>query len=551
MDNQIVMLLVVVIYFVSCNLWALYQGRKVKTGADYAIAGRKLPGWAAALSERSAGESSWALLGLPGAAYATGLTEIWTAIGCVAGIITAWIFLAWRLRDEAEKYNVSTFTAYLEAKHGKPGKTLRSISSLVIVFFFFFYVGAQFLGGGKTFYILFGLKPVYGVIVTAAVIIPYAIYGGFRSVVYMDVIQAILMIITLIAGPVVGIIYIMNNPDVFASGIPQALAGSGETYTSLTGAVKGFGAGLIITGGFSWFFGYLGGLPQLSIRFMAIKDTKQAGIARNIGIIWTIIAYAGALSIGWIGLAIFGPAGLNDPEYVMPSVILKLFPPVLAALLITGAVAAMISTADSLLILSATELSESILKRKELPGEKEDHSRTLRRQRITTAVVALVALGLSYISPSKLIFTIVSYVWAGIGCTFSVVILFTLFWKRYHGRAAIVTVISGLLFTIFWISGGYEQNYRVTQSKTDLLVSQQIIQQEDAAELMALTGLRYTTAMKLKKAVMEKIDMEGREDILPVISSSFISKGIPARLMTFVFTFIIAVISTWIIPQKD
>ncbi|HBE42323.1 MAG TPA: sodium/proline symporter [Bacteroidales bacterium] len=551
MDNQIVMLLVVVIYFVSCNLWALYQGRKVKTGADYAIAGRKLPGWAAALSERSAGESSWALLGLPGAAYATGLTEIWTAIGCVAGIITAWIFLAWRLRDEAEKYNVSTFTAYLEAKHGKPGKTLRSISSLVIVFFFFFYVGAQFLGGGKTFYILFGLKPVYGVIVTAAVIIPYAIYGGFRSVVYMDVIQAILMIITLIAGPVVGIIYIMNNPDVFASGIPQALAGSGETYTSLTGAVKGFGAGLIITGGFSWFFGYLGGLPQLSIRFMAIKDTKQAGIARNIGIIWTIIAYAGALSIGWIGLAIFGPAGLNDPEYVMPSVILKLFPPVLAALLITGAVAAMISTADSLLILSATELSESILKRKELPGEKEDHSRTLRRQRITTAVVALVALGLSYISPSKLIFTIVSYVWAGIGCTFSVVILFTLFWKRYHGRAAIVTVISGLLFTIFWISGGYEQNYRVTQSKTDLLVSQQIIQQEDAAELMALTGLRYTTAMKLKKAVMEKIDMKGREDILPVISSSFISKGIPARLMTFVFTLIIAVISTWIIPQKD
>jgi len=408
MDNQVVMLLVVVIYFVSCNLWALYQGRKVKTGEDYAIAGRKLPGWAAALSERSAGESSWALLGLPGAAYATGLTEIRTAIGCVAGIITAWIFLAWRLRDEAEKYNVSTFTAYLEAKHGKPGRTLRTISSLVIVFFFFFYVGAQFLGGGKTFYILFGLKPVYGILITAVVIIPYAVYGGFRSVVYMDVIQAILMIITLIAGPVVGIIYIMNNPDVFASGIPQALAKSGETYTSLTGAVKGFGAGLIITGGFSWFFGYLGGLPQLSVRFMAIKDAKQAGIARNIGIIWTIIAYIGALSIGWIGLALFGPAGLNDPEYVMPSVMLKLFPPVLAALLITGAVAAMVSTADSLLILSATELSESILKRKELPGEAEDHSRTLRKQRITTAAVAIVALGLSYISPSKLIFTIVS-----------------------------------------------------------------------------------------------------------------------------------------------
>jgi Na+/proline symporter len=196
-------------------------------------------------------------------------------------------------------------------------------------------------------------------------------------------------------------------------------------------------------------------------------------------------------------------------------------------------------------------LSESILKKKELPGETEDHSRTLRRQRITTAVVALVALGLSYISPSKLIFTIVSYVWAGIGCTFSVVILFTLFWKRYHGRAATVTVISGLLFTIFWISGGYEQNYRVTQSKTDLLVSQQIIQQEDASRLISLEGTRFTTAVKLEKAVREKIDLNGREDILPVISSSFISKGIPARLMTFVFTLMIAILSTFLIPQKE
>src|SRR5512136_2769912 len=130
MENQAIMILVVVIYLAFSIFWGIYQGRKVKTGKDYAIAGRKLPGWAAALSERSAGESSWALLGLPGAAYATGLTEIWTALGCVAGIVTAWAFLAWRLRDEAERYNVSTFTAYLEAKHGRSGRTLRTVSSL-------------------------------------------------------------------------------------------------------------------------------------------------------------------------------------------------------------------------------------------------------------------------------------------------------------------------------------------------------------------------------------------------------------------------------------
>lgn len=549
MENQAVMILVVITYLSLTVLWGLYHGRKVRTGKDFAIAGRKLPGWAAALSERSAGESSWALLGLPGAAYATGLTEIWTALGCVAGIVTAWAFIAWRLRDEAEKYNVSTFTEYLEVKHGKSGRTLRSISSVAIVFFFFFYVGAQFLGGGKTFHILFGLDASLGGIITAAIIIPYAIYGGFRSVVYTDVIQAVLMIITLVAGPVVGIIYLMNNPGLFAPGIPEALARSGEAYNSLTGAAEGFGAGLIITGGFSWFFGYLGGQPQLSVRFMAIKDERQARIARNIGIIWTLFAYVGALSLGWIGLALFGPAGLNDPEYVMPSVILELFPPVIAVLLITGAIAAMISTADSLLILSATELSESILKKKNSQYDAE-HSATLRKHRITTAAVAVIALALSYITPSRLIFTIVSYVWAGIGCTFSVVILFTLFWKKFHGRAAIVTVISGILFTIFWISGGYEQHYKVTAEKTGILVNQQIITSEDAEKILDLENRRFTSVTKFERALSENIDTREREEIIPRISSTYISKGVPARLMTFIFALVTAVIST-LLMRKD
>jgi len=540
---------IMVVYIILLILWGVYQGRKVKTGNDYAIAGRKLPGWAAALSERATGESSWALLGLPGAAYAMGLTEIWTAFGCVAGIITAWVVLAWRLREEAEKYNVATFTGYLEAKHGETGKTLRIVSSLAIVFFFFFYVGAQFLGGGKALFTLFGLKPAIGGIITAAIIIPYTVYGGFRSVVYTDVVQAILMIITLIAGPIVGIFYIINNPDLFASGISEALIKSGDTYTSLTGAARGFGAGLLITGGFSWFFGYLGGQPQLSVRFMAIRDSKQAKKARNIGIAWTVVAYIGALMLGWIGLAIFGPAGLGDPEYVMPSVILKLFPPVLAGLLITGAIAAMISTADSLLILSATELSESLLKKEGETGSGAQANTTLKRHRLVTIMLALIALGLSYVMPSKLIFTVVSYVWAGIGCTFSIVILFSLFWKKFHGRAAIITIISGILFTIFWISGGFEQHYKVSETKTEMLISNQVISPDDGKNLIVLEGQRFAGAAKFEKAVKEKINFQGREEALSKITSAFISKGVPARLTTFIFALIVAIISTiWIKP---
>lgn len=451
MEHQTQILIVMFVYLTFLIAWGLYQGRKVKNKADFAIAGRNLPGWVAALSERATGESSWALLGLPGAAYATGLLELWTAIGCVAGIVTAWVLIAWRLRDEAEKYQIETFTQYIAARHGETGKWIRMVASFTIVFFFFFYVGAQFLGGGKTLHTLFNIKPAAGMLITAGIIIPYTIYGGFRSVVYTDAVQAIVMITALIVGPIVGVIYVAHHPELFAGNIAEALTLAGPRYTSLTGSLSGFAAGVALAGGLSWFFGYLGGQPQLSMRFMAIKDAQQAKKARNVGIAWTAVAYIGALCIGWLGIAIFGPAGLADREYVMPAVLLKIFPPSIAAILITGAIAAMISTADSLLILSSTEMSENLL-----PVKNVSEKNGLLRCRIITVLLAVIALGAAYVSPSKLIHTLVGYVWAGIGGTFSVVILLSLFWKKYHGRAALATIIAGMVFTIVWISTGLD-----------------------------------------------------------------------------------------------
>ncbi|NLJ08318.1 MAG: sodium/proline symporter [Sphingobacteriales bacterium] len=454
-----IQIIVICLYLVFILVWGFYHGRKVKSSEDFAIAGRGLPGWAAALSERAAGESSWALLGLPGAAYATGLTEIWTAIGCVAGIITAWVLIAWRLRNAAEHYKVSTFTELLARFHPDTGKWLKIVVSLTIVFFFFLYVGAQLIGGGKTFNSLFEIKPVIGMLIMMAIVVPYTIYGGFRSVVYADVIQAVIMIIALIAGPVVGIWYIAHHPELFAQNIPDAIHRAGDTYSSLTGAAKGYTSGVVIATGFSWFFGYLGGMPQLSMRFMAIKDHKHAKMARNIGVIWTIIAYTGALCIGWIGIAVFGPQSLDDQEKVMPELMKVLFHPAFSTLLITGVIAAMLSTADSLLILSATELSENIIKPLSKNKNAGNDRHSLFKSRLITLLLAMVALVFALLTPQKLIFNIVGYVWAGVGCTFSVVILFSLFWKRFHGKAALITAITGLLLSVVWISTGMSEHF--------------------------------------------------------------------------------------------
>lgn len=193
----------------------------------------------------------------------------------------------------------------------------------------------------------------------------------------------------------------------------------------------------------------------MSMRFMAITDARQAKIARNIGVLWTIIAYIGALMIGWIGIALFGPNGLKDQETVMPEVLTTIFHPIIAGLLITGVLAAIISTANSLLILSATELSENIIK--PLRGKQIDSKTSLLYSRLVTAMLSGIALLLAYFTSGNLIYTIVGYVWAGIGSTFSIVILLTLFWKRFHGMAALLTIITGLLFTIIWISTGMEK----------------------------------------------------------------------------------------------
>jgi len=212
----------------------------------------------------------------------------------------------------------------------------------------------------------------------------------------------------LVVAPIVGVAYIANHSDVFAHSVSQTLTAAGSEYSTLLGGLVGASAIVFIIAEFSWFFGYLGGMPQLSIRFMAIKDDKQAKLTRNVGVAWTIIAYIGALLIGWIGIAIFGPKGLLDPEQVMQLVILTLFPSALAALFITGAVAAMLSTADSLLVLAPTELSENIIKPFVYKG-KIDIKRSFTLPRITTATLGLIALIVAFVVPSSPIYTIVGY----------------------------------------------------------------------------------------------------------------------------------------------
>jgi len=429
----------------------LWQAMRTKTQSDFVLGSTKLPGWMLALSERATGESAWLLLGLTGFIYANGASGIWICIGCILGIITAWVVLARKFRSEAKKYNSMTMPEYFSTKFPQKANTIRILSTIIIVFFFIFYVGAQFAGAGKTIFTTFGLDPFWGQIISAAVILAYASIGGFISVVAVDTLQSILMITTLTVTPIIMLIRVLPDPE----SISKALTSAGQGMGSLTGGLTGLGLGLLIFNNIAWFFGYLGGQPQLNARFMGMRDDRSVKIGRNIAVGWTVLAYLGVVLIGLCALTIFGSNAVPDNEMILPFILIHLFPGWLAAILLAGAVAAMISTAQSMLLVASSSISQDIYNGIIKKGKGRDKT-LLRISRIATLSVGILGLVLA-LTTSDLIYYIVSYAWAGIGCSFAPAILLSFYWDRFGSAGVITALLTGLLTTIIWIITGLDK----------------------------------------------------------------------------------------------
>ncbi len=429
---------------VGLGLWQAY---KTKSQSDFVLGGSKLPGWMLALSERATGESAWLLLGFTGFVYATGLSAIWIGVGCTLGICSAWIVLARRFRAEAAATGALTMPEYFAARYPRRAATIRALSTLIITFFFVFYVGAQFAGAGKTIFETFGLDPAYSQLLAAAVILLYATLGGFVSVVAVDTLQSLLMITTLVVTPIIMLVMVAGDDQVSIAG---ALSQAGEGMGSLTGGATGFAAGLLIFNNLAWFFGYLGGQPQLNARFMGMRDERNVRIGRNIAVVWTVLAYTGVALIGLCALALFGPDAVPDSEMILPHVLNELFPGWLAAILLAGAVAAMISTAQSMLLVASSSISQDVYQGIIRRGKARDRT-LLLISRATTLIIGTLGLMLA-LTTSDLIYTIVSYAWAGIGCSFAPAILLSFYWKRFGSAGLITALLAGIVTTVVWIA---------------------------------------------------------------------------------------------------
>lgn len=428
----------IIIYLIIILYIGIKSVNKNKTNADYLLADRKLGSWAISLSERASGESAWLLLGLPGAALISGISEMWVVIGSLLGIIIVWKFLAKPIRDLAGEYDSLTLPDLI-ARYFNDEKALRLIASLIITFFFTFYVAAQFNGAGKVLNVMFGMPQETGMLIGAGVILLYTILGGFNAVVWTDVVQSLIMILVLVLLPILGFIEIMNTD-------PAILHDFSKETLSLTGTHTGIMGIFAIISGLSWGFGYMG-QPHLIVRYMAIKNPDDIKKGRKIAYFWAIPAFIGAFLIGLIAYKLYGQGIVSDPEHIMPYMAKNLLPAWFAGILISGAMAAMMSTADSQLLVTASAISEDIVHK--VGKKKLSPEKMLTTSRIITLAVGILAFIIAWFS-TDLIFKLVSYAWSGLGASFGPVLISMIYWKKITREGAIAGMLTGALTTIIW-----------------------------------------------------------------------------------------------------
>ena len=412
-----------------------------KTYDGFVTANKSLGAWVAAISSAASSESAWVMLGLSGLGYKQGFAAYWAALGCILGFVVSAIWVVVQLRRSSSEYQVTTLADYYEGVLGDPKKQIRGLSSLLIVFFMVVYVVAQFVATGKQMDGMGLLDYRTGVMAGAAIIGIYVLLGGYAAVCWTDLIQGILMAIVMLVFPIMAVVkagglgqvhqaLYHNNLDSFWAG------GEGLTWGAIGFAVGQLGIGL----------GYPG-MPHSIIRFITIRDDKEARNAAMITVGWGMVVLIGAVTLGVAGRALL--PDLADPEKILPAFTAKFFHPVIGGIILAAISAAIMSTADSQLIMAATSAVHDFWYGMLGKTPPENERTQVLQTRVVVGVLALIAMGLALIE-AQVIYTFVLFAWGALGASFTPVTLLTLHWKGMTWQGAVASFIAGPATVIVW-----------------------------------------------------------------------------------------------------
>jgi sodium/proline symporter len=409
--------------------------------SEYFIGGRKMNRFVVALSAVVSGRSAWLLLGVTGMAYAQGPSAVWAIFGYIVVEIFLFIYYARRLRNFTEKRNCITIPDFFAERFGDKDGKLRITIVAIFLIFMIGYIAAQFVAGGKAFSSGFGIDMTYGILLTAVIVVVYTIVGGFLAVSLSDMVQAMFMILSLVLLPIIAIIEFGGLNTLFDQLTLMDMMYVDPFAISVGAAIGFIGIGLGSPGN-----------PHILTRYMSIDDPKQLRFAAVVGTIWNVLMGWGAVFIGLAGRAYFPevsmlPAG--DTENLFPMLAQLHLHPILFGVVLASIFAAIMSTADSQLLVAASSVVRDVYEKIIKKGEEISQKKLVLYSRIVVFSIVVLSLLFGFLA-EDLVFWLVLFAWAGLGASIGPTSILALYWEGTTRAGIFAGLITGTAVTILW-----------------------------------------------------------------------------------------------------
>ncbi|GGO78338.1 sodium:proline symporter [Marinobacterium nitratireducens] len=458
-ENSAAIIGTFIVYLAVMLAIGVYAYRRTSNSSDYFLGGRSLGPWPAALSAGASDMSGWLLLGLPGYAFASGMEAIWLGGGLLLGTWLNWLLVAKRLRTYSyEADNSLTLPEFFANRFEDASKLLQVISAFFILLFFLFYTSSGLVAGGKLFETVFGLDYSIAVIVGTLAVVSYTLFGGFLAVSWTDLVQGLLMAAALVIVPIIAMQVDGGIGELFG-----ALEAKNPELLTIWRDVNGQPLTWIaIVSLAAWGLGYFG-QPHILARFKGIRGNNDVPTARRIAVIWSGLSMAGAFLVGLAGIIYVDSklgGSLGDGETIFMVLVNALFNPIVAGILLAAILAAIMSTADSQLLVSSSALAEDFYR--QLLRKDASQKEIVMVGRIAVIGLSIVALMLA-MNPDSTVLGLVSYAWAGFGAAFGPTLILALYWKRMNRNGALAGILVGGITVVLWkqVSGGIYDLYEI------------------------------------------------------------------------------------------
>lgn len=432
-----------VLYFLILIFMGIHFYFKSKKIEDYLLGGRNMGSWVTALSAQASDMSGWLLMGLPGAIYLAGMSEMWIAVGLIAGTFLNWVFISARLRLYTGETGSMTLSSFLGKRFKDPTNSLRLISSIITLLFFTVYAASGLVGAGKLFESMFNIDYTTAVVIGMAVMIFYTLLGGFLAVCWTDLFQALLMIFAIVVLPFIA--YSNIDPDTMS----KAFASKENIFNPIPQGVGIFALVSIISS-VAWGLGYFG-QPHILVRFMSVKSIKLLPRSITIAMVWVVISLVGAVVIGLLGIPLYAELPSGDEEKVLIYMIADFVSPYFIGVLLAAILAAIMSTISSQLLVCSSTLTEDIYANIIKP--KASGRELLFVSRLFVLIISLVALVLSFDKSSN-IFNLVKFAWGGFGAAFGPLVLMALYSRKTTWYSALAGMVVGTIVMLVWYFTG-------------------------------------------------------------------------------------------------